>query len=285
MFDGASAFAAGQQRSLLPPIGKSEDDLRAPGQAEPRSAEASAAADDGFGPSVLLPDAVKAIEKSSDLRSSTEGQGKPPPPSGDGGGASPTQAEGAESDAGAQEASSDEDADSPYELTEEEEEVVEELQERDAEVRAHENAHASAGGQYAGAPTYSYTTGPDGKQYATGGAVSIDTSTVSGDPQATVTKMATVIRAALAPAEPSAQDRNVAQDAQRKMAAAQVDLAKQNSQPVSDEAENGDKDDGNADTASSVGSSGGSASFVSNAANNSIQQAVTAYQLGGLLGS
>src|SRR5690606_14610226 len=73
-------------------------------------------------------------------------------------------------------------------LTEEEQELVEELRARDAEMRRHEAAHAAAGGQYAGTPTFTYQTGPDGRQYAIGGAVSIDTAPVKGDPEATLRK-------------------------------------------------------------------------------------------------
>lgn len=95
-------------------------------------------------------------------------------------------------------------------LTEEEQRAVEQLRERDREVRAHEQAHATVGGQYAGAPSYEYQTGPDGQRYAIGGSVAIDVAPVSGDPQATIQKMLVVEKAALAPAEPSAADRQVA---------------------------------------------------------------------------
>lgn len=54
------------------------------------------------------------------------------------------------------------------------------------------------------------TRGPDGRQYATGGEVSIDVSPVAGDPQATIDKAEKIRRAALAPAEPSQADRAVA---------------------------------------------------------------------------
>jgi hypothetical protein len=117
-------------------------------------------------------------------------------------------------------------------LTEEEKEAVVELKKRDAEVRRHEQAHAAAGGQHAGAPSYKYTTGPDGQQYATGGEVSIDTAAVPGDPKATIDKMAQVKRAALAPGEPSPQDRAVAAQADATRAKAQAELNKQRSQDL-----------------------------------------------------
>lgn len=87
---------------------------------------------------------------------------------------------------------------------------VAELASRDRQVRAHEQAHAAAGGPYAGAPSYSYSRGPDGKRYAVAGEVGIDVAAVPNDPQATLAKMEVVLRAALAPAEPSAQDLRVA---------------------------------------------------------------------------
>lgn len=110
-------------------------------------------------------------------------------------------------------------------LSEAEQEQVEELKSRDAEVRTHEQAHANVGGQYAGAPSYDFETGPDGKRYAVGGEVSIDVSEVPGDPQATIQKMEQVKAAALAPAEPSVQDQKVAAEATQKASQARVELA------------------------------------------------------------
>lgn len=101
----------------------------------------------------------------------------------------------------------------PDTLSTSEKAVVEDLKARDLEVHAHERAHAAAGGQYAGAMSFGYTTGPDGQRYATSGEVGIDMSPVAGDPEATIEKMQVIIEAALAPAKPSAQDRSVAQAA------------------------------------------------------------------------
>ncbi len=96
---------------------------------------------------------------------------------------------------------------------------------RDQAVRAHEQAHAAVGGSYAGAPSYTYSRGPDGKRYAVGGEVGIDISVVPNDPAATLAKMETVLRAALAPADPSARDLRVAAQAQAQMAQARAELA------------------------------------------------------------
>ncbi|WP_111976854.1 putative metalloprotease CJM1_0395 family protein [Algibacillus agarilyticus] len=111
-----------------------------------------------------------------------------------------------------------------------EQKKIAELKERDQEVKTHEQAHASIGGQHAGAPSYEYEQGPDGKRYAVGGEVSIDVSPVPNDPEATIRKMDQVQRAALAPAEPSAQDRKVAADASSKRQAAQAESLKENAQ-------------------------------------------------------
>lgn len=95
-------------------------------------------------------------------------------------------------------------------LTEDEQKQVDELKQRDQEVRRHEQAHVAAAGRYAnGGPQFEFTTGPDGRQYATGGHVSIDVSPAN-TPEATIQKAQVIRRAALAPAEPSGQDRAVA---------------------------------------------------------------------------
>lgn len=104
-------------------------------------------------------------------------------------------------------------------------EQIKELKARDTEVRIHEQAHASVGGQYAGSPSYEYQRGPDGTNYAVGGEVQIDVAKIEGDPQATIEKMQTVRAAALAPAEPSGADRAIAADATQKLAAAQAELS------------------------------------------------------------
>ncbi len=90
---------------------------------------------------------------------------------------------------------------------------VRELAARDREVRSHEQAHAAVGGKYAGSPVYEFVRGPDGVSYAVGGEVSIDTSPIPGDPEATIAKAQQIRRAANAPAEPSSQDRRVAAEA------------------------------------------------------------------------
>ncbi|HOY23389.1 MAG TPA: putative metalloprotease CJM1_0395 family protein [Cellvibrio sp.] len=110
--------------------------------------------------------------------------------------------------------------------------VIAELVARDREVRSHEQAHAAAGGQYAGSPTYSFVKGPDGLNYAVGGEVSIDTAPVSGDPEATIRKAQIIRAAASAPAEPSPQDRRVAAQAATLESDARIELAAKDTSEV-----------------------------------------------------
>ncbi|MBL4893437.1 MAG: hypothetical protein JKY59_00970 [Emcibacter sp.] len=118
-------------------------------------------------------------------------------------------------------------AQSSAELTEEEKAQVEQLKKIDKEVRAHEQAHKNAGGQYAGSATFSYQAGPDGRRYAVSGEVPIDIAPVAGDPKATIAKMNAVSAAAMAPAQPSGQDRKVAAMAASLRAEAQAELAQE----------------------------------------------------------
>lgn len=109
------------------------------------------------------------------------------------------------------------------ELTPEQEQQVAELKRRDAEVRTHEAAHQAVGGPYAGSASYEYQRGPDGVSYAVGGEVPIDVSR-ENEPEQTIDKMEQVKAAALAPAEPSSQDRAVAAQADATKAEAQQEL-------------------------------------------------------------
>ncbi len=111
------------------------------------------------------------------------------------------------------------------ELTEEEQAEVEELKARDQEVRAHEQSHLASAGQYArGGVQFDMENGPDGKQYAAGGHVDIDVSKIPDDPGATIAKMQQVQNAAMAPAEPSAKDRQVSAEAAKSELEARAEL-------------------------------------------------------------
>jgi len=101
------------------------------------------------------------------------------------------------------------------------------LKQRDREVRTHEQAHLSAAGQYArGGASFSFQKGPDGHSYAVGGEVGIDVGK-ERTPEATITKMQTIKRAALAPANPSQADRRIAAQAAVKEATASKELLQQ----------------------------------------------------------
>jgi hypothetical protein len=109
-------------------------------------------------------------------------------------------------------------------LTQEQQQQLRELKARDREVRTHEQAHLSAAGQYAaGSASFTYQLGPDGSRYAVGGEVPIDISK-EATPEATLQKMAAIRSAALAPAEPSAADRQIAAQAALTASQAQQDL-------------------------------------------------------------
>jgi hypothetical protein len=118
----------------------------------------------------------------------------------------PEPSTGAEENAGA--AASGE-AESPDGLTAEERAVVAELQQIDRQVRAHEQAHLAAAGGLARGVSFSFTTGPDGQQYAT------------------IQKAQQIRAAASAPANPSGQDRAVAAQASAMEQAARQELAEQ----------------------------------------------------------
>jgi hypothetical protein len=163
-------------------------------------------------------------------------------------------------------------------LSEGEHKQIDELKSRDAEVRTHENAHQSAGGQFAGSPSYTYQTGPDGRRYAIGGEVSIDVSPEK-DPQATIAKMESVRRAATAPAEPSPQDYKVAAQAEQMMAEAERELnsAKLEQLQGGDEkSDQGGDDQGGGDQ--SGGDTGGQGQEAQAQASAAVSAAMQAYQ-------
>jgi hypothetical protein len=128
------------------------------------------------------------------------------------------------------------------ELSEKERKEVEALKARDKEVRAHEQAHKSAAGQYTkGGPSFEYQVGPDGKRYAVGGEVSIDLSE-GRTPEETIQKANTVRSAALAPAEPSAQDRKVAARATQMIQEARAEVASEQQKNIGTNADTGEKE-------------------------------------------
>ncbi len=116
-------------------------------------------------------------------------------------------------------------------LSESEKAEIKRLEARDREVRTHEQAHVNAG---ASSPHYEYEVGPDGKRYITGGHAEIETSKAA-TPKQTIEKAQKIKRAALAPANPSAQDRKVAAEAENMLREAELELQKENNKKTTPE--------------------------------------------------
>lgn len=122
-------------------------------------------------------------------------------------------------------------------LSESELALVRELAQIDRNTRAHEAAHLSAAaGLAVSGMNFGYTRGPDGIHYATSGEVSIDTSKVANDPEATYRKALQIQTAALAPRDPSPQDHAVAAMARQMANEALMDIARQRNQPAASDA-------------------------------------------------
>lgn len=102
--------------------------------------------------------------------------------------------------------------------------VIAELENTQREVIAHEAAHQAAAGRFGGAVSYTYTKGPDGKNYITGGEVPISTP-ATNDPEEALQNANQVMRAAMAPGDPSGQDVAVAASAAQMAASARAQIA------------------------------------------------------------
>jgi hypothetical protein len=86
--------------------------------------------------------------------------------------------------------------------------VLEKFKKTDAQVRSHEQVHATIG-QTTSPISYNYQKGPDGKMYAVGGSVRFDTS-IPEDPKAAAFKLDRLSKAASGPADPSGADNTIA---------------------------------------------------------------------------
>ncbi|MDQ2106348.1 putative metalloprotease CJM1_0395 family protein [Azospirillum isscasi] len=151
----------------------------------------------------------------------------------------------------------------PGKLTDDQQRQVQELKRIDASVRQHEAAHQAAGGPHAGGASFTFTRGPDGKNYATAGEVQVDVSAES-DPEATARKMDTVKAAALAPSDPSAQDLRVAQQADAAKMQAQQEMRKGPGQGArSGDSRNGEDGVTGSDTAAPALAARGTAAYAS----------------------
>lgn len=150
-------------------------------------------------------------------------------------------------------------------LTSEQVEEVRQLRDRDQEVKTHEQAHvAAAGSLFKGGPYYTYQQGPDGKRYAVGGSVEIDTST-GRTPEETLQRASQIKRAALAPAEPSSTDRSVAAKADRMAAQAKQEISERDNADAADRSSSGDDQEDTAVTTTADGDTNSKRSQVSEA--------------------
>jgi hypothetical protein len=89
--------------------------------------------------------------------------------------------------------------------------------------------------------SYSYQTGPDGKRYAVAGEVSISAS-YSGSPRKRLHQAEAIRRAALAPADPSPQDRQVAAQAAAVAFQARADIRAEQRLDLAEKPESGKTD-------------------------------------------
>lgn len=121
---------------------------------------------------------------------------------------------------------------SKEELSPDEKRLVQDLQSRDSEVRAHEAAHQAAGGGMTGAASYTYQQAPDGKMYAIGGEVSISMKSGS-TPEETIANARQIAVAAMAAGNPSPQDYAVASSAKVMEMKAQQQLVREQQEELS----------------------------------------------------
>jgi len=109
-------------------------------------------------------------------------------------------------------------------LSQEEQAKIDQLKATDTKVRQHEQSHlAIAGGLATSGASYTYERGPNGVNYAVAGEVNINTSP-GRTPEETLERARTIQAAALAPADPSGQDRAVAARAMQMAQEAQAEI-------------------------------------------------------------
>ncbi len=110
-------------------------------------------------------------------------------------------------------------------LTPQQQQDVNRLKATDREVRNHEQAHMAAGAGLTGGASLQFTRGPDGRQYAVAGEVSINLS-AGQTPEETVERARQIQAAALAPVDPSPQDRAVAAAAAMMASQARAEMSR-----------------------------------------------------------
>ena len=92
------------------------------------------------------------------------------------------------------------------------ERVVKRFEDADTQIRTHEQTH-SATSNIVSTPQYDYQTGPDGKLYATGGEVRVDTS-IPKDEKAAQAKLDEIEDTSSAPNNLSSADAQISRQAQ-----------------------------------------------------------------------
>ena len=85
--------------------------------------------------------------------------------------------------------------------------VLDKFKKTDADIKSHEQIHASIG-QTTSPISYNYQEGPDGKMYAIGGQVRLDTS-IPSDPKAAAFKLDMIEKAAAGPMNSSGADSSI----------------------------------------------------------------------------
>lgn len=135
------------------------------------------------------------------------------------------------------------DSSSKNNLSQEEKQKIQDMENRDKEVKTHEQAHkAAAQGINSSSPSYETKKGPDGKDYAVAGEVRIG-FTPTEDNEKNLEKAKTLRNAALAPAEPSSQDLKVAQDATRMIFEYSQKIQSEKSKETEKSAQKSEKED------------------------------------------
>jgi hypothetical protein len=94
-------------------------------------------------------------------------------------------------------------------LTVREAALIIELERMDRDVRDHKMAHYFGAQPHTAFPEYWYVRGPLGRRYAASGITRFDASVIEGDVPGSIVKLQKLRRAALAPREPSEEDRRV----------------------------------------------------------------------------
>ena len=100
------------------------------------------------------------------------------------------------------------DTSSPHKYDEDDyKRVLDKLKQSDSEIRKHEQAHASLGNTTSPI-SYNYQAGPDGKLYAVGGSVRLETS-IPDDPKQASYKLDRIAKASSGVVDPSGADAQI----------------------------------------------------------------------------